>query len=433
MNEHRPGRGAFAIAAAGMAAFIVYGSLIPFEFRDRSWSEAVESFRWTVTHRVWPASRSDWIANVLLGVTLGFFLLGAFRTGRSSFWGSLLTAILLWPICVALAVAVEFGQLFVPGRTAAGSDVIAQGLGAAVGMLGWMDCGTSATRRLAEAARRQELHDTATRMLLGYLAVLALVLYLPLDLTLSPVEAARKLYRSVTLEPFGDFAGFQSDKGWEQVQHWVELGLVYVPVGLLGSRLVTQCPSKRWWPAWAVGIPLILELGQLFVQSRLPSGSGVVVGVIGTMIGWGLGRCRFSLGLRLGLALWFCAMIVVMWQPFNFAKPDATSMLVGLPFEDIQFSQALRLLDQFVTRIVVYALLGVAVGAMIESRRWVSMLMAAITGSGAAIVFELGQFYLPGRTPSATDLVLAFLGASLGAWLVALVPSRPSQNMQGTV
>ena len=42
----------------------------------------------------------------------------------------------LLPLCSAFAAAVEFSQLWFPKRTCAGSDVIAQTLGSATGMLG---------------------------------------------------------------------------------------------------------------------------------------------------------------------------------------------------------------------------------------------------------------------------------------------------------
>src|SRR5207248_2325426 len=77
-----PTRRTFALFVLGVVAFTVYGSLVPFEFRSRGAGEAADSFLWAMTRRAVPQSRSDALANVLLGVPLGFGLLGLARVDR---------------------------------------------------------------------------------------------------------------------------------------------------------------------------------------------------------------------------------------------------------------------------------------------------------------------------------------------------------------
>ena len=276
----------YAAAAAGVAAFIVYGSLVPFDFRDRAWADAVDSFRWAMADRVWPASRSDWLANVLLGVPLGFCLLGAVRVGSPGrAWPTLVTAVVLWPACVGLAVAVEFGQLYVPGRTCSGSDVAAQGLGAAVGMIGWAEFGPKLTIYLARWLTGTAGRSPVVRVFAAYAGMLGLILYMPLDLTMSPADLARELLRQVVFVPFAEFAGWGTAAGREQLQHWAELAAVYIPAGLIAARF-EQAGSDRWNSSGAVlpaviGFPFVMEAGQLFVASHVPQMSGAVVGMSG--------------------------------------------------------------------------------------------------------------------------------------------------------
>jgi VanZ family protein len=137
--------------ALGAAAFILCGSLVPFDFRSRELGEAVDSFLWALQNRWRPQSRSDGIANVLLGIPFGFALVGLFRTGRTGRTGDLLLGGIVIPLCMAFAAAVEFAQLFVPERTCAGSDVLCQGFGAAIGAAGWTFAGRWLMRQ-SEAA-----------------------------------------------------------------------------------------------------------------------------------------------------------------------------------------------------------------------------------------------------------------------------------------
>ena len=278
----------YAAAAVGVAAFVAYGSLVPFEFHARAWSDAVESFRWAMIHRIWPASRSDWLANVMLGVPLGFFLLGAARAGSPGrVWPTLTASLLLWPACVGLAVMVEFGQLYVPGRTCSGSDVLAQGLGAAVGMIGWAEFGPRLTRWLTSTFGRKLI----ARLSGLYVGALGLILYMPLDLTLSPHDIARELLRQVVYVPFAEFEGWNSPAGREQLQHWAELAGVYLPGGLLAARIGNLSGRlSRRVAAVMIAFPFVMEAGQLFVASHVPQASGVIVGLVGVLAGWCLGQ-----------------------------------------------------------------------------------------------------------------------------------------------
>src|SRR5205814_5993342 len=142
-----------------------------------------------------------------VGVPLGFGLLGLARVDRPGKARAVLTGVLLLPACLGFAAAVEFAQLYVPVRTCAGSDVLCQGFGAALGMAGWVLVG----QRLTEQARQVVGAGAAGRLLVAYLALLAFVQALPMDLTLSPRDIYKKLRDRVVYVPFGEFRG--ADEG----------------------------------------------------------------------------------------------------------------------------------------------------------------------------------------------------------------------------
>ena len=52
--------------------FVVYGSLIPFEYRDHTLDQAIESFANIGYLNLGIGSRADWIANIVLYVPLAF-------------------------------------------------------------------------------------------------------------------------------------------------------------------------------------------------------------------------------------------------------------------------------------------------------------------------------------------------------------------------
>src|ERR1700722_5221257 len=234
----------FALLVLGSAAFTLFGSLVPFEFRSRTWDDAVDSFVWAMTYRIKWESRSDGIANVMLGVPLGFGLLGMLCADRAVPWRRAgLYGLAMLPGCCAFAAGVEFAQLFVPVRTCAGSDVLAQTIGSAIGMAGWLICGQWLTDEIRKATTGS---GAAGRFLIGYVLLLGFIQALPLDLSLSPADAYRKFRDGgVSFIPFGEFRRLASEKVWERVAALLKLGGLYLPAGLLAGCLPGRFWSKK--------------------------------------------------------------------------------------------------------------------------------------------------------------------------------------------
>ena len=124
----------FALASV-FVAFAAYGSFVPLRWNAVPLDVAVARFSDTPFIPLGEASKSDFLTNVLLFVPIGFFLLGVVAN-RSR----VLAAVWFLPIvalCLALSVAIEFGQIFVSGRTPSWNDVFAETLGGALGALAW--------------------------------------------------------------------------------------------------------------------------------------------------------------------------------------------------------------------------------------------------------------------------------------------------------
>src|SRR5262249_53883540 len=158
-------------------------------------------FREVLTQPIAIQSRSDWIANILLFLPLGFLVMGAGCCDRPQLGVVLFLPVVL--LCVALSGIIEFTQLYFPPRVSSINDIAAESLGGALGALFWLLRGqwlTMAARRMWTAFGSR---GTADLLLPCYLAFVVAISALPFDFTISPVELWNKYKEGrVHLTPF---------------------------------------------------------------------------------------------------------------------------------------------------------------------------------------------------------------------------------------
>ena len=422
-----PNHRTFALIVLGSLAFTVYGSLVPFESRSRPWGEVTDAFVWAMANRWWPESRSDGVANVLLGVPLGFGLLGLVCVDRRSRLAAIGRGLLLLPACVGVAAGVEFVQLYFPARTCSGSDVLCQGLGSALGMTAWVLFG----QRLTEHARAiwsgREIGGATGRLLVVYLVLLAFVQFLPMDLTASPKELYKKVRDQVVFVPFEEFRGRDTDQTWDRAARLLQVFGLYLPVGLLAAGLPGRFGlwgNPAQIVAAALGLAGAMEALQLIVQSRVPSATDVTIGAAGALAGWLIRLMRhrgLSPGDVLGYGSWWLLMLgAISWQPFRGTRQvQPFDWMPGLPLEN---GNPLFALEEMLTKLVLFSFGGVIIGTLDMPVKARSRLIGAtVIGLSASAVFEAGQTVFVGHTPCITDVLLGGLGAFLGAWATSRV------------
>lgn len=377
--------------ALGAMAFTVYGSLVPFDFHTRDADDALGAFKWAMTHRWWFESRSDAIANVMLGMPLGFGLLGFLRSDRTGAAGDAVAGLAVLPVSLGLAAAVEFAQLYVPERTTSGSDVLCQGVGAILGMAVWIVCGRWL---IAQAEAIWSGADASGRLLIGYLLLLAFVQLLPMDLSASPRDLYRKLRDDVVYVPFSEV---NSANAWDRAARLLQVFGLFLPVGLLGARSA----SKGLFIALVLAV--CTEGLQLIVQSRVPSATDALVGGCGVFAGWRLAKLKLP-GAAL-YTVWLSALLAISWQPFAEGPTPAFDWMPGLPLER---GHPLFTLEEMITKVVLFALGG----ALAKS-----LPRAALGGAIVAGLCEWGQTVFAGHTPSITDVILGGTGAAIGCMI----------------
>lgn len=402
-----PTRTTYAALAAAAAAFILYGSWVPFDFRPAPGGDPLDYFARCVHGRLSVYSRSDGVGNVAVAVPLGFFLLAAARVDRPRGVGELAAAVALWPAAMAVAALAEFGQVFLPTRHPTGADIWCQALGAALGMLGWAAVGRGATAQARAVWDRSRPDDAAGRLLWAYLLWVAVAQALPLDLTASPKEVYFKLRDRVVYVPFAEFgAGGPADAGTKVLK----LAGLFLPAGLLAGRVWPTRPGRALaLGLWAAGLT---EAGQVVITSRTPSATDVLAGTLGVLVGWAAARADREMRVPLAAA-WAAALAVVFWAPFDF-RPDAGSF-VWLPGRSAESGHPLFMLEDVVVKLALFATVGAACGRTGRG---------AAAGALAALAVEAGQLFLPSHVPGMTDVIVGALGGAAGGWAAARVTHR---------
>jgi VanZ family protein len=419
----------YALLALGSAAFTLAGSLVPFDFRAVAPGEALDTFKHAMAGRLAVVSRSDAAVNVMLGVPLGFALLGWLSADRGLIRSRVaLRGLAVLPACAVFAALVEFTQVFTPSRMPSGLDVLAQTLGAALGMVLWLACGQWLTNEVRKAATGT---GTAARFLVAYLAFLGFIEALPLDLSASPYAAYRKFRDGgVKPIPFREFGGMTEDEVLKRIGTLLELAGLYLPVGLLAARL----PDRFWRPENAVrvalaalAVALVIEMGQVLVRSRTTSATDVLVGGGVAFLGWAIGKAfrngRNFQGMYFLGALWWVALLWVSWQPFEVAAG------VRIPFDwvpggPLEGGNPLWALEEMLTKLVAFGLGGAILAGTVYGRPGRrTHAVAAVMGLFAAAFFEFGQTRFLHHTPCVTDVLLGGLGAFCGVWMTSKVRS----------
>lgn len=408
-------------------AFVIYGSLVPLRLQPLPLDEALTRFASTPMLNLGLASRADLVANLLLFVPLAFLLrerlVGA-RRGALALLGS----VMIWLGCAALAVGIEFTQVFFPARTVSLNDITAEAAGAAGGLMAHALFGARLRAWALGWWQAEGARPLAGRMLRGYLVLLVLFAVMPLDLTVSPVELYHKYQEGrIDLLPFTDLADDPAQALYDMA---VDL-LLWVPVGLLwrlSGRSTGQAVLR------GVMVALVLELLQLFVFSRVTSTTDVITGGLGCGLGAMLAARPGAATRRawpLWLALWAAGALAVFWYPFDFGFAGSSlaarwNEAMRVPFATYYAGSEFQALNELLRKSLVFLPGGLlwagwaaqqAGTSPARRRAWhrIGALLAVLL----ALVVEGGQLALPGKVADFTDALLEAAGAWLGLFLGA--------------
>ncbi len=435
----------FVAATAAVMLFIAYGSFVPFDYQPREWDQATAKFRVALGHWNDPPSKSDFAANVALGVPFGFCLLGALRVDRPRWWLTAIVGVGVVAVCGVYAAGVEFTQLFFRERVCSGADITAQAIGGLAGVIAWLIGGQCATDRLRRALDADGVRNTTASLLIAYAGLLLVILTLPLDLTASPTELFKRLRDDTTWTPLGELFDRPDESGerdLKTVANWCELFALYLPLGVLAGGLAGKFrTADGFFRVVGLGLlgGLVGEACQVLVKSRHPSATDVLLAAVGITTGWATARILASRGVRKRRAevalllgqVWAAVLAAVAWQPYQFfpaVTGERLRAMNWLPFRDAVRGQymwaAEDLLAKFALAIPLGTVVAWGLGGSSPAKRWVVWLTAVGVTAVVATLVELGQAMLPGRTVCPTDVLLAVAGGWVGAAVARGVSGR---------
>lgn len=427
----------------------VYGSLVPLRPTPMDWSTATARFQEILQQPVSLASRTDFATNVLLFMPIGFLATGLALGARPGDWLRGMGIVLVVVACAALSLMIEFAQLWVADRTPSQNDVVAETLGGLIGATAWLFLGPLLIGWLSRVLNASRPRERVEHLLEAYVALVALYMLMPLDLTLRPTELYDKLQDGrINLVPFADIAADPAGA----IQIAGDL-LLLVPLGMLAAL---------WrWPVWERVRPLAgalvaglivvaaIEAAQLFVMSRYSSTTDLITGGLGVLIGWliadwlvrsnasrpaaiGLGRHQAPLFFAATVA-YVLAVAALLCLPFDrWATPAEASqrlheLFTHVPLTSLYWGSELNAVSQMLRK----TLLGVPLGALLALTLWswrltparspVFWLVAFLASTLLGLAIELVQVWLPPHTPDFTDALLAALGTSIGMLAIARI------------
>jgi glycopeptide antibiotics resistance protein len=425
------------LAATLYLVFVIYGSLVPLRFHSLPWEQAVERFRNMPYLALGAGSRADWVANILLFVPLCFLWTGVVWP-RRSLW-RVPVAALVFAAGVGLSLAIEFVQVYFPQRTVSLNDIIAESIGAAIGIALWWALGDRALRWLQSLPLARGTTNIAQRLLAVYLVALFGYNLLPLDLTISPVEVYHKWREGKVI--WLPFTTSYAD-GAQRLYDLVTDAAIWVPAAALWQLAYRKARLQTW--SLAVMAATVLELLQLFVYSRVSDTTDIFTAAIGAALGVALVRASpepqgasASAGLRphrnrqgrawpwsIAALGWMAVLAFVFWYPFDFNLDrnflrDRVAGLHRVPFEAYYFGTEFRAVTEVLRKALFLAPLGFLLYGL--GRRlpatWPRALVHAVMLlliTAAVTTIEAGQLLLPGKNADFTDGALEFIGAALG-------------------
>ena len=403
------------------AASIVYGSLIPFQVRPMTWEAAWAGF-WAMPYLdLGAASRADWVANLILYVPLSFLLLGAMwpRDGRAS---RIAAASAVLVFCFALAVAVEFVQQFFAPRTVSQNDLLAEGLGALIGIIVWWGYGPTLLTMASDVARSGASAPRAAFRLYGL--ALILVALFPFDFVVSGRELDQRLANIALWH----VAGFDRSLLHGTAELLAPL-LAYAPLGALAA-LSNRRASLGSALALGLGLAAFLEVAQLFVFSAVTSVISVIAAGAGTAIGFLAVRFadrvpawRARHWLRVGSVVAVPPYLVALLilndvRPSGLLSPgqvvEALSRVSFTPFYYHYFTTEVQAMASVLSRLAMYAPIGMMFwawrGASSTDR---GALASLLLGGVVAAAMETGRL-ITGARPDPTNVLIGAVAAGSG-------------------
>jgi len=426
----------FGSVTLGYAAFVVYGSLVPLAFRYRPLGEAWAAFVQTPYLQLDVGSRADWVANILLYIPLGFLARGWLAARMRAVPAS----VLAWTLSALLAIAVEFTQLFFPPRTVSLNDLLAEWIGAGLGIALWHSAGERLAELWNDVLRGGQRGGRAL-IALYTTAYVGFSLF-PYDFLVSATELAQKLASP------GSSAFLFTESCGSGLSCGLKLLAEVLTAAPLGAFLGMVAPAGRK-PSlagafgWGALLGMVIEGLQTFLASGISQGSSILARGLGMALGlaihrffrkeWLIEYRAQSKIVALSALPLYLVLLLAMTGFFTSNLESGWSALAKLqqvrflPFYYHYFTSETQAMYSLLLHAGAYAPIGLMLwilrdGQGDETSLWLSAL-AAFAAAGA---MESLKLFLEGRRPDPTDTLIAAAAAALACFAVTRLAHWPA-------
>jgi len=273
--------------------FVIYGSLMPFQFQSRDFDDALAHYLASEADGIAGISWRDFLTNIALFVPLGFLGAGALLASPPRSTKILSLLLVIGGTCL-LSALIEFLQLYFPPRVSWTYDVVGNCLGSFGGYLAWKTAGPAFLVLIEQcsAAQRSLLKISWSpryklAISLAYVVGLAFANSWLRDSWLSYEVAMTRLSEFAFLP----FYYYQDASTWVALRSMLWHFAMYIPIGigLIFVSGVRAMPGKsRFLVVGATGsaIAFIFEAGKIFLALRHPDSGNIVVGALAAVTGF---------------------------------------------------------------------------------------------------------------------------------------------------
>jgi VanZ family protein len=369
--------------------------------------------------------RADWMGNLCMLIPFGCLLTAVIAPRRGAGPFTMLVALLLSTVFI---LAVKYAQLYFPPRTVTLNYMVAQVMGATIGIALF---GLSHAHLVRLAWRRAGgARETLRTLLIVYMTAIFVFLLMPLDFALSADDLSYQWDRVPAGLLLLPGAGRSSII---QAALLATSALAMVPCGML-MVLAPRSRNRPFRAALAHGIAwqTAVFLLSLFVLSATPTLIALPVRIIGTAVGirimhWVIRQDPIALRQLLARWSWLAippylfllasvnGLVSTHWLSIDEARA-AVHWLGLLPLYDYYIVSKADAAKNIVAHTVMYLPVGLLVWVR-GSRPSLAFLLALLL----AAVVETGRYFRPGLEGDINDVVLAAFAAMLTAELMPAV------------
>lgn len=407
----------------GYGLFIVYGSLLPFEINDRTLEMAWAAFKKVPLLNLGVYSRADWIANILLYIPFSFFLSAVVIKDNLSLFFKISSALFVLLVGSALAVGVEFFQLFFPPRTVSQNDLIAEFIGTNIGIFVWLFFGLKLVELSRKIAFREK--ESGYAFLILYSIFYLILSFFPFDFVVSSIELSNNLAVK-KIEFINDFYGQKYSV--ILMRSGLEMFAV-IPLGFLIYRV-----AERYYFNFvfifivATIFSVTIEALQLFLITGVSQGISIFSKIFGIIIGAVVCK-KIHINFRQAYKMtskffWRMCIIYVFvlcvangWSFDGMDEHQGVAEKVSdikwLPFYYHYYVSEVEALTSLMYVVAMYAPIGV--GYWLWQSQGVRRVEVIVVVSIMLAVFmEVGKLFFSVKHPDPTNLIIAGFSSFLG-------------------